>query len=193
MTKTNVFEIVGRVTKDVTLTKSKNGQAIAHCHIAVERGKHSKSNHSVYMTLYAGGKIAQAMAHKIGRGMYVKFDVDYQENMYKPDLTSKAVWLASYHVQHFEKLDKPAYANCGQISGQILRLHSVKSYVRAAIQTKNGLVFVKAYRKQPKDALKKYTKGSKIDLTASFKHNIIRNRPGYKYGYQVFTSVDHVD
>lgn len=193
MTKTNVFEIVGRVTKDVTLTKSKNGQAIAHCHVAIERSKQSKSNHSVYMTLYAGGKIAQAMAYKIGRGMYVKFDVDYQENMYKPDLTSKAVWLASYHVQHFEKLDKPAYTNCGRISGQILRLHSVKSYVRAAIQTKNGLVFVKAYRKQPKDALKKYTKGNKIDLTASFKHNIIRNRPGYKYGYQVFTSVDHVD
>ncbi len=126
MTKTNVFKIVGRVTKDVTLTKSKNGQAIARCRVAVERNKHSKSNHSVYMNLYASGPIGQALAHKIGRGMYVKFDVTYQENMYKPNFASKAVWLASYHVQHFEKLDKPAYANCGQISGQIVRLHSVK-------------------------------------------------------------------
>ena len=193
MTQTNVFEIVGRVTKDVTLTKSRNGLAIAHCRVAVERNKHSKSNHSVYMTLYAGEKIGQAMAYNIGRGMYVKFYVTYQENMYKPNLASKAVWLASYNVKHFEKLDKPAYTNCGQISGQIVKLHSVKSYVRAAIQTKNGLVFVKAYRKQPKDALKKHTKGSKIDLTASFKHNIIRNHSGYKYGYQVFTSVDHVN
>ena len=115
----NVFEIVGRVTKNIYLTKANDGQTVARCRIDVG---------NKYWIVYIYGPIGQAMAHQIRRGMYVKLTATYHNYINdKPDFANKTkdtngwkatdVWLANYNVIHFEKLDKQAYDNykpCGQ-------------------------------------------------------------------------------
>ena len=124
MTIINIFEIVGRVTKNIYLTKANDGQDVAHCRIAVG---------NTYMNLYASGPIGQAMAHQIKRGMYVKLNVKYHD--------SRCSGFANkpYGVLHFEKLYKQAYDNyqpyqpCGHKCGQVVRL---------ALEGNNGKGFV---------------------------------------------------
>ena len=99
----DIFDIVGRVTKDIDVTHSYDGQLVAHMRIAVERNIHSKSNHSVYMNLSASGPIGQAMADTIKRGMYVKLTV------YDHDFKCSCIKNKPYGVLHFEKLYKQAY------------------------------------------------------------------------------------